>query len=303
MHGVIEALTEKPLLCDGAMGTQLQLHGLKPGECGDSWNVDYPDRVRTIQKGYVDAGADCLTSNTFGACRIALQRHGYADQVREINEAAVHIAREAFGAKRGFVLGDIGPFGGLMEPFGNVSAQEVREAFREQAQALVGAGVDAIIIETQTDLSELGIALEESREAGAACVIASVSYDVIREGTDVRTMMGISPEEVAAFAQENGADVIGTNCGTGVEMEWAARILLRYRTNCDLPLLAQPNAGKPSLQGLEVVYEESSDEFAQGVGRLVAAGARIVGACCGSTPDHISKMREELDSYLAAERI
>jgi len=301
MSGVIEALTEKPLLCDGAMGTQLQVHGLKPGECGDSWNLEHPDRVLTIQKGYVDAGVDCLTSNSFGACRISLQRHGYGDRVREINEAAVRIAREALGPDHGFVLGDIGPFGGLMEPFGNVSAQEVREAFLEQAQALVGAGADAIIIETQTDLNELEIAIEVSREAGASCVIASVSYDVIREGTDVRTMMGISPEEVATFAQEKGADVIGTNCGTDVDMDWAARILLRYRANCDLPLLAQTNAGKPSLQGREVVYEESSEEFAAGVGRLLAAGARVVGACCGSTPEHISRMREELDSYLAGE--
>lgn len=302
MKDLVTTLTEKPLLCDGAMGTQLQRHGLGPGECGDAWNLHHPSRVLAIQKDYVEAGADCLTSNTFGACRISLQRHGLADRVREVNEAAISIARDAFGPTGGVVLGDIGPFGGLMEPFGTVTAEEVRQAFREQAEALVGAGADAIIIETQTDLNELGIAVEVSREAGASCVIASVSYDVIRDGTDVRTMMGVSPEEVAAFAQEKGVDVIGTNCGTGVDMEWAARILLRYRTNCDLPLLAQPNAGKPSLQGTEVVYEESSAEFAAGVGRLLAAGARIVGACCGSTPEHIQKLRAELDSYLALER-
>jgi 5-methyltetrahydrofolate--homocysteine methyltransferase len=185
-----------------------------------------------------------------------------------------------------------------MEPYGDVSAEAVRGAFSEQSKALVGAGVDAIIIETQTDLRELEFAIETAREAGAECVIASVSFDVIRDNTDVRTMMGVSPEEVATFAQEKGVDVIGTNCGTGVDMEWAARIALRYRASCDLPLLAQPNAGKPSLQGAEIVYEESSDEFARGVGRLLAAGCRIVGACCGSTPEHISKLRQELDSQL-----
>ncbi len=291
----LDALRSRTLLGDGAMGTQLQRAGLEPGGCGESWNVDRPDQVLAIQRGYVEAGSDCLITNTFGASRIMLARHRRAPDVAAINQAGVRIAREAFGEREGFVLGDIGPFGGLMEPYGEVEESRVQAAFREQAAALVQAGADAIIIETQTSLEELGIAIEASRQAGARCVIGSMAFDVMVDGSDLKTMMGISPEEAARFLKERGADVAALNCGTGVDVAWAARVVSRYRAICNLPTMAQPNAGLPSLEKMKVVYRETPHEMAARLDALLATGVNVVGACCGSTPDHIRLFRDVLD--------
>lgn len=297
MSSFLEALRQQVLLGDGAMGTQLQKAGLEPGGCGEAWNLDHPERVLAIQKAYVEAGSDCLLTNTFGGCSIMLERHGEADRTEAINRAGVEIARQAFGSRRGYVLGDVGPFGGLMEPLGEVSPARVRAALRQQVRALVEAGVDALILETQTSLEELGIGLEEALEAGAPCVIGSLAFDVTLDGGDVRTMMGIDPERAAAFLQESGAHVVALNCGAGVDMAWAARILQRYRRHCDLPLMAQPNAGAPELENLRVVYKESPEKMASGVPALLRAGARLVGGCCGSTPDHIRSFLSIVDTW------
>lgn len=292
---LLEALEQRVLIGDGAMGTQLQAAGLEPGGCGEIWNVERPEVILAIQKAYVEAGSDVLISNTFGASRIMLARHGYADKVKAINQAGVRIAREAFGDKPGFVLGDIGPFGGLMEPHGEVPESAVREAFDEQAQALVEAGADAIILETMTALEELGIAMEAAKKAGASIIIGSVAFDVTVNGKDARTMMGVSPEQAARFLVDNGAHVAALNCGAGVDMAWAAKVVARYRAACSLPVMVQPNAGMPVLEKMKVVYKQDPDEFAAGVPELVQAGARIIGACCGSTPINIRKFREVLD--------
>ena len=196
------------------------------------------------------------------------------------------------------MLGDIGPFGGLMEPYGEVPESAVRDAFAEQAQALVDAGADAIIIETQTSLEELGLGIRAAKEAGAACVIGSMAYDVTLDGSTFRTMMGIDPERAAEFMQDEGADVVALNCGTGMDMERARQAVERYRRVTDLPLMAQPNAGQPRLVNMQVVYDELPDSMVQGVEPLLAAGAAIVGACCGSTPDHIRAFRQAIDRHL-----
>tara|TARA_B100001750_G_scaffold79778_1_gene63391 strand:- start:1155 stop:2078 length:924 start_codon:yes stop_codon:yes gene_type:complete len=290
-----EAILEKTLLGDGAMGTQLQQAGLEPGGCGEAWNVDHPDRVLAIQKRYVEAGSDCLITNTFGGSRIMLERHAKDADVAAINKAGALIAREAFGEKEGYVLGDIGPFGGLLEPYGEVAEKSVREAFAEQARALVDGGADAIIIETQTSLEELGIGLEAAREAGAPCVIGSMAYDVTFDGEEIRTMMGIGPEDAAEFMAENGADVIALNCGSGIDVSWAARAVERYRRITDLPTMAQPNAGLPELVDMEVVYRQTPEEMTGELSALLAAGANIVGGCCGSSPDHLLLFRKLLD--------
>jgi len=295
MKSLLEAIAERPLLSDGAMGTQLQAAGLEMGACGEQWNLTHPDRVLAIHKSYVEAGSDCLITQTFGASAINLARHGLADSAEAINRAGVEIARRAWGERSGYVLGDIGPFGGLLKPYGTVTAEEARAAFRQQAAALVGAGVDGIIIETQTSLDELGLAIEAAREAGAPCVIASVAFDITRNGRDARTMMGVNPEKAAAFMQKSGAHVAATNCGAGVDIEWMARILTRYRTACDLPLMAMPNAGKPVLEDGRWVYKQPPEEMAAGVKGVLDAGARIVGACCGSTAAHIALFRAALD--------
>ena len=174
-----------------------------------------------IQRRYVEAGSDCLITNTFGGSRIMLTRHSEADHVVEVNKAGVEIARQAFGDKDGYVLGDIGPFGGLLQPFGEFTEAQVRSAFEEQAEALVDAGADAIIIETQTSLEELLIGIEAAQAAGAKCIIGSMAYDVTLDGSTFRTMMGIEPERAAEFMEEHGAHIVALNCGTGMEMERA----------------------------------------------------------------------------------
>ena len=292
---LLEAIREKTLLGDGAMGTQLQQAGLEPGGCGEAWNTEHPDRVLAIQKKYVEAGSDCLITNTFGGSRIMLERHAQDSDVKAINKAGALIAREAFGEKEGYVLGDIGPFGGLLEPYGEVAEKSVREAFAEQAMALVSGGVDAIIIETQTSLEELGIGLEAARDAGAPCVIGSMAYDVTFDGEEIRTMMGIGPEDAAEFMVENGADVIALNCGSGVDVTWAARAVERYRRITDLPTMAQPNAGLPELIDMEVVYRQTPEEMTGELSALLSAGANIVGGCCGSSPAHLRLFRKLLD--------
>ena len=299
---LLDALRARPLLGDGAMGTQLMRAGLAQGSCGEAWNLSHPEKILAIQKEYADAGSDCIITNTFGGCRIMLRRHEHEADAAAINRAAVEIARAAFGGRVGYVLGDIGPFGGLMEPYGEVSQAEVREAFAEQAKALVDAGADAIIIETQTSLEELGLAIQAAKEAGAPCVIGSMAYDVTRDESTFRTMMGVDPETAAEFMNERGVDVVALNCGTGMNMARAREALERYAQVTDLPLMAQPNAGQPRLENLVVVYDEPPEDMAGGVVPLLEAGAAIIGACCGSTPAHIQAFRQAMDAYAAAPR-
>ena len=294
---LLDAIKERPLLGDGAMGTQLMIAGLEQGGCGEAWNLTHPERVLAIQRRYADAGSDCIITNTFGGSRIMLRRHGSAGDVTAINGAAVEIARAAFGGREGFVLGDIGPFGGLMEPYGEFTESEVREAFAEQARALVDAGADAIIVETQTGLEELGLAITAAKDAGAACVIGSLAYDVTLDGSTFRTMMGVDPERAAEFMQGIGADMVALNCGTGMNMAWAKTAVERYRSATALPVMAQPNAGLPRLVNMKVVYDETPDEMVRGVVPLLEAGTHIIGGCCGSTPDHIRAFRQSMDQY------
>ena len=295
---LLDEIRERTLLGDGAMGTQLMIAGLVQGNCGEEWNLTHPERVLGIQRRYVEAGSDCLLTNTFGGSRIMLNRHGNADRVVEINQAGVAIAREA-GAR--FVIGDVGPFGGLMEPYGDFTEQQVRGAFNEQAKALVDAGADAIIIETQTSLEELGIGIDAAKQAGAACVIGSLAYDVTLDGSTFRTMMGIDPERAAEFMQERGADIVALNCGTGMDMSRALAALKRYRATTDLPVMVQPNAGQPKLIDMKVVYDETPEQMVCGVVPLLEAGVNILGACCGSTPEHIRAFRFAMDEYFCHE--
>lgn len=301
-NSLITAIGQRVLLADGAMGTQLQAAGLPAGAAGEIWNLEQPGKVLAIQRAYVEAGSDCVITNTFGACALTLERHGLADKARQINLAAARITREAFDGREGFVLGDMGPFGGFLEPLGDVPEARVRDAFQEQADALVAGGVDAIIIETQVALDELGIAIETATRAGAACIIASLAYDVMASANDLRTMMGVTPEQAAAFARDAGAHVIGLNCGKGIDMRWAAEGIRRYRAACDLPTMAQPNGGAPIIQDGKVMYRQTPEEMAWEVPLLLAAGANLIGACCGSTPAHIRAMRPLIDQHNRRER-
>jgi len=295
------AIKERPLLSDGAMGTQLMLAGLEQGNCGEEWNLTHPERVLAIQRRYAEAGSDCILTNTFGGSRIMLDRHSKGGQALEINRAAVGIARAAFGGREGYVIGDIGPFGGLMEPYGDFSESEVRDALNEQARALVEAGADAIIIETQTSLEELLLGIRAAQEAGAQAIIGSMAYDVTLDGSTFRTMMGVDPERAAEFIEEHGGNMVALNCGTGMDMERARQAVLRYKQVTDLPVMVQPNAGQPKLVDMKVVYDEAPEQMAQGVVPLLRAGVSVIGACCGSTPEHIRAFRQAMDEYLKHE--
>jgi 5-methyltetrahydrofolate--homocysteine methyltransferase len=190
-----------------------------------------------------------------------------------------------------------------MEPYGDFTEEQVRDAFNEQARALVNAGADAVIIETQTSLEELALGIQAAQEAGAPCVIGSMAYDVTLDGSTFRTMMGIDPERAAAFMVEHGADIVALNCGTGMDMERARQAIQRYRRATDRPVMAQPNAGQPKLVDMKVVYDETPEQMVCGVVPLLEAGANIIGGCCGSTPDHIRAFRLAIDAYLTTVRV
>jgi 5-methyltetrahydrofolate--homocysteine methyltransferase len=294
---LLEALREHRLVCDGAMGTQLMLAGLESGNCGELWNLTHPERVLAIQRRYVEAGADCLITNTFGGSPLMLKRHGADQDLRNINQAGVHIAKQAFGDRVGYVLGDIGPLGAILEPYGDLSEADARAALDQQATALVDAGVDAIIIETQTSLEELGVAIDAAKAAGAPCIIASLAYDLSADGTFYKTMMGISPEQAAEFVEGRGAHIIALNCGTGMDMPGAAKVVRLYRESCNLPTMVQPNAGLPVLEKGKAVYKQPPEETARAVPDVLAAGANIVGSCCGSTPEHTRAIRQAVQQF------
>jgi 5-methyltetrahydrofolate--homocysteine methyltransferase len=292
-----EILLERRLVCDGAMGTQLMLAGLESGACGELWNLAHPDRVLGIQRRYADAGADCLITNTFGGSRIMLKRHNHVDDLRAINQAGVRIAREAFGGRDGFVLGDLGPLGAILEPYGDLSQDEARAAYEEQARALVEAGADAIIIETQTSLDEIGIAIDAAKAAGAPCIIASLAYDLSANQTFYVTMMGVLPAAAAEFVEARGANIVALNCGTGMDMAGAAKVSEIYHQHCKLPVMVQPNAGLPVLEKGRAVYKQSPADMAGGVGGALAAGANVIGSCCGSAPEHTRAIHQVVAAF------
>jgi 5-methyltetrahydrofolate--homocysteine methyltransferase len=290
------------------MGTQLQLAGLEPGGCGEAWNADAPEKVKMIQGRYAEAGSDCLITNTFGGCRIPLARHEQEDRAAELNEAAARLAREVMGSDR-WVIGDIGPFGGILAPLGEHEPDDVSAAFLEQARALVRGGVDAIIVETQTALEELTLGVEAAKqaidEAGdgeTVPVIGSMAFDRMKTGVP-RTMMGVDPETAAGRMLELGVDIIACNCGTDLGITEFVEIVKTYRAVAPAtPVMAQPNAGMPTLDGDTVIYRETPEMMASGVRTLVESGADIVGGCCGTTPEHIRLFRAELDA-INAERL
>jgi len=277
------------------MGTQLMLAGLANGDCGEAWNLSHPDRVLKIQRNYVEAGADCLITNTFGGSRLMLKRHGHVDQLREINQAGARIAREAFAGREGFVLGDLGPLGAILEPYGDLPADQALAAYEEQARALVEGGVDAIIIETQTSLEEMGVAIDAAKAAGAPCIIASFAYDLSQDKSFYVTMMGVTPERAAELAEEHGANIIALNCGSGMDMNGAAMVAKQYRAACGLPVMVQPNAGLPVLENMKAVYKQLPVDMAKNIPDVISSGANIIGSCCGSTPEHTRAIRQVVE--------
>lgn len=280
-HALIERLVaERPVLTDGAWGTELIARGLGAGECPDVWNLEFPDRVLEIGRAYVEAGSRVILTNTFGANRIALERHGLAHRVREINQAGVEISRRAANG-RALVFAAMGPSGKLLG-LGEVTRAKLQQAFAEQAEALATAGVDALVIETMSDLDEARLAVVAARATGLP-VVACMAFDSGK--TKTQTMMGTTAEEAARALMEAGADVIGANCGQSVEHYLPLYERLASATN--RPIWLKPNAGAPQLAGDRTVYTTTPDEFAQAAAALVRAGAVFIGGCCGTTPAFI----------------
>lgn len=283
-----EALARRALLGDGATGTQLQQLGLAPGACGEQWNSDHPERVRQVHRAYLDAGADLLTTNTFGGTSFVLAGHGAGARVRELNAGGARLAREIAG-DQAWVLGDIGPFGGMLEPLGEATSEDISVAFRAQATALLEGGADLLLVETMSDPDEAALAVRAAKAAGAEFVIATFSFQ--RAAAGYRTMMGTGVAPALAAVIAAGADAVGANCGTELSLDDYVKLTAELvAAAAGRPVIVQPNAGSPRLVDGQVRYDESAAEFAAAVPRFLAAGARLVGGCCGSTPAHVTAM-------------
>jgi methionine synthase I (cobalamin-dependent) len=273
-------LAAGPVVTDGAWGTQLQARGLGIGEFPDLWNLSNPAKVEEVGRAYVDAGSQIILTNTFGANRVRLAETGRAADAAQINQAGVAISKRAAAGKAA-VFASIGPSGKLLL-MGEVTAAELRAAFAEQAQALAQAGADAIVIETISDLEEAKLALAAARETGLP-VVACAVFDAGKDKD--RTMMGSTPEQVANALTEAGADVIGANCGQGIE--GFVQICRRLRAATDRPIWLKPNAGLPQLVDGRATYTATPEEFVTQVPELVKLGANFIGGCCGTNPEFI----------------
>jgi 5-methyltetrahydrofolate--homocysteine methyltransferase len=278
-----EWLAGGPLIADGAWGTELQKHGLALGASPDSWNLTHPERVEAVARAYVEAGSQVILTNTFRANAIAME-----GELAAINRAGVAISKRA-AAGRALVFASIGPIGKMLgkivgQPLmaGEIGPEEVHAAFAAQAGALASAGADALLVETMSDIEEARLAVAAAKGTGLP-VIVSFAFDSGRNKD--RTMMGATPEAVAAAMVEAGADAVGANCGVGVEQ--AVPLCRRLRAACDLPIWIKPNAGLPKMERNVIRYDVPAEFFASHYAALREAGASFVGGCCGSTPDFI----------------
>jgi len=276
-----------PVLTDGAWGTQLQEKGLTPGEFPDAWNLSNPTKVEEVARAYVSAGSKVILTNTFGSNAIRLREIGMEGHLAEINRAGVRISRQAAG-RESRVFASIGPTGKLLMN-GDVTEQEMTDAFDAQARALAEAGADALVVETMSDPDEARLAVAAARKTGLP-IVACMVFDSGRDKD--RTMMGNTPEQVAQILTDAGADVIGANCGQGISGFPA--ICRRLHSATDKPIWIKSNAGLPEMIHGKAHYATSPEEFAKWVPELVRAGAAFIGGCCGTSPAFIAAARRQL---------
>jgi 5-methyltetrahydrofolate--homocysteine methyltransferase len=282
-----DLLAHRPVITDGAWGTQLQARGLSQGEFPDLWNLSHRDRVLEVARSYVEAGSEVILTNTFGANRLRLGEQAAASQLEEINVRGVEISREA-AQGRAQVFASMGPSGKLLLS-GEVNAEDLTSAFTEQARALAKGGADALVIETMADLEEATLAVKAARQTGLPVVVCMV-FDSGKEKD--RTMMGNTPEQAAKALTEAGADVVGANCGQGVA--GFVSVCKRLRAATDRPIWIKANAGLPTMVNGQAQYQTTPEQFARYIPELINSGATFVGGCCGTSPEFITAVKQTI---------
>lgn len=271
----------KILLSDGATGSSLQQRGLPDGKPGELWVLEKPDEIIRLERDFIQAGADLVLTCTFGASRLHLEQMGLSAESERINRIAVALAKKAAAGTDVFIAGSIGPIGQMLEPYGSLSVQDAESAIAEQAGWLADSGVDLIVIETQYDLGEAEAAVRGVRSVTTLPLVCSFSYD---RGT--KTMMGVSPLKAARALSESGIDLIGINCGRSLEDN--LRALEELNAETTLPIWFKPNAGLPEAdESGKAVYQTTPLQMAEFVSRWISAGARVIGGCCGTSPEHL----------------
>jgi 5-methyltetrahydrofolate--homocysteine methyltransferase len=270
------------------MGTQLFARGLQPGECGMAWNERHRADVFAVHEAYVRAGCRVITTNSFGGTRTMLERHGQGANTTSWNRLAAELARDAVGPK-GWVLGDIGPFGDFLEPLGEMTEPDLTAIFQEQMSALLEGGADALLVETMSDPAEAVVAIGAAKSLGPVPVFATYAFQ--KTGGEFRTMMGTSVEQAISEALRAGADVVGGNCGTDLSLQDYLELAAVLRSfACDTPVLLQPNAGSPKQGPDGIYYDATPEEMATAAVRLRDAGVTLLGGCCGTSPAHLQAM-------------
>jgi 5-methyltetrahydrofolate--homocysteine methyltransferase len=289
-----ERIKEGVLLLDGAMGTQLAARGARTDTCSNYMNIERPELVEQVHQTYLDAGSDAVITNTFGANKYQLARHGMADKAVQIGLAGAQISRKSAGQQ--YVLGDIGPCGDFLEPLGMVKADELEAAFAEQAKILAQGDVDGFIIETMTAIEEIQVAIKAIRSVSTLPILVSLAFDAA--GSEFRTMMGVDVARAVNELAGLEISAIGYNCGTLTMDEYVSitKVFAERLDGTGLSLIAQPNAGRPELIEDKAVYNLSSEDFAEKLEAIYKAGASIIGGCCGTTPEHIKAVADRIKS-------
>jgi 5-methyltetrahydrofolate--homocysteine methyltransferase len=296
MEGLLARLRRGDVLVgDGAWGTELMKRGLPPGQPPEWFALERPDAIEEVARLYVAAGADLVTTDTFGGTSFRLELHGLGAERERINRQAVEAVKRSVG-DRALVSASVGPSGRLLEPFGDISPDAVEAAFAEQIAVLASAGADVVCIETMGDLTEATRAVKAARAVAPRLpVMATMTFEPTPRG--YFTVMGVSVEKAVAGLEAAGADVVGSNCGTGIsDMVEVARQMVRATRR---PLIIQPNAGLPESRDGQVVYRETPEAMAARVPELVELGVAIVGGCCGTTPEHTRAIRRAVDAWRA----
>jgi 5-methyltetrahydrofolate--homocysteine methyltransferase len=280
------------VLGDGGLGTLLFERGLQPGQCPEALVLEQPETLAEIAALYLEAGAEVLTTDTFGGSPLKLRPHELDRKTEAINRRAVEIVREV-AEDRALVAGSVGPSGAILKPYGEAEEDDLFASFERQIRALYAAGVDAIYVETMSDLREARLAVRAAkRTAPGLPVAATMTFEPTPRG--FFTIMGHTIEQAARELEEAGADVIGSNCGIGIDP--MLEIAAEFRRHTRLPVMVQANAGLPELRGGQAVYPETPEFMAERVPKLVELGVAVIGGCCGTTPDHIRAMREALSA-------